>query len=352
MTDEPAVLTSDALVDTSLGLTAYGMRDLAVIAQLAAIRQAPNNARAHVALAESLLRRGEYLPGFREHEWRAQLDPGYQKWPHLDSAQWCGMRLPERARLLVVADQGFGDTLMFSRYLPWARDRCDFLDFGVDPAMAPLFTGLTCLSSVFSEWKDAPGHAAHVRLSSLPMLAGTMLQTIPRPISLATPDLPEVWRGAFKGGKAPRIGLAWRGREETAEQKERSVPAGLLYGLTLGFGAKARFVVLQRDLRPGEWPEAPPEGRLEALTDWSHTAAVISHLDLVITSDTAIAHLAGTIGTPCWVMLKHTADWRWGIDCRDSPWYPGLTRLFRQTIPGQWAAVMKDMRGALLEFCG
>lgn len=347
---------ADALIDSSLYMIECDDREKAVTAQLAAIRQDPDNPRAHLALGESLLSRGEYGPGFREHEWRTRMEPVSRQWPKLDSLPWNGMHLPPTARLVVIADQGYGDTLMFSRFLSFARNRCSDLWFGVSPEMQRIYTGLLLTPgiNVFTDWSQAPGHAAHCRLSSLPLLLGTQAYTIPPPVDLyPLAEPPNDWREVISAPLGMRrVGICWRGREENSEHVARSIPIRDMLGQFGAFrvlpGRRFRFIPLQKDIDPAEEKMFAPgaHDRVEGLRDWQDTARVVSNLDLVITSDTAIAHLAATLAIPTWILLKKRADWRWGIERADCPWYPSV-RLFRQRTPGRWGPVVDEVTQAL-----
>jgi hypothetical protein len=346
---------ADALIDSSLHMIEYDERERAVTAQFAAIRQDPDNPRAHLALAESLLSRDEYGPGFREHEWRTRMEPVSRQWPDLDSLPWNGMHLPPTARLVVIADQGYGDTLMFSRFLTSVRYRCSELWFGVSPEMERLYAAqLAPHINVFTDWSHAPGHAAHCRLSSLPLLLGTTSERIPPPVDLyPLAEPPNDWREVISTPLAMRrVGICWRGREENDEHRARSFPIREMLGCFGAFrplpGKRFRFIPLQKDIGPAEEVMFNPGAidRVDGLRDWHDTARVVACLDLVITSDTAIAHLAATLAIPTWILLKKRADWRWGIERADCPWYPSV-RLFRQRTPGRWGPVIDEVTQAL-----
>jgi hypothetical protein len=329
-TDFPDVgsLSASDLIDMSLALRQYHEFPAAVMAQMRAISLEPTNARAHVALAESLLLTDQYRPGFMEHQWRFTLEePG--RIPEFSSTPWTGYAIPAPGRLVVVGDQGFGDNIMFSRYLPWAFGRCTAMTLVIPPELSRLFEGRGW--DVCSSWADIPPHAAWVRLSSLPMLHGTTFETLPPPL-----DWPGYKADDLPGdpGKA-RIGFCWHGQEKHEGQKARSVPFHQMSRLMLH--PNVHPVCLQRDAPDYEqtmFPRPP-----ENLTTWSDTAELIRKLDLVITTDTAIAHLAGSLGAPTWVLLKHDSDWRYGLSRAWNPWYKSHI-LFRQGIPGDWENVV------------
>jgi ADP-heptose:LPS heptosyltransferase len=272
--------------------------------------------------------------------------------PAMTSAPWNGMRIPS-GRLLLVGDQGYGDTIQFARYIPMAAERCQELVLGCSAEMAPLLTNIPGVSQYCHRWTDVPGHAAHCRLSSLPYLFRTQPDTIPArvPYMMADPARIAHWRERLDATLPPgvkRIGLAWSGRPTHPNDRRRSMPLGRL--AKLADAGPAAFVSLQkpipsRDLEtmarfPGMTDLA------DDLTDFGETAALMENLDLVVTVDTSMGHLAGALNKPVWILIPKAADWRWMLDREDSPWYPSV-RLFRQQSPGDWDGPLDRLRSAL-----
>ncbi len=343
---------ADHLVNLSLVFTDLDDRDRAIACLLRALGQNHGHADAHLAMAQNLLAMGDFEPGWMEYEWRNQTEAGKATMPAMTSAPWNGMRIPG-GRLLLVGDQGYGDTIQFARYIGMAAERCQEVILGCSAEMEPLLARLPGVTQYCHRWTDVPGHAAHCRLSSLPYLFGTRLDTIPTPGAYLTADPARVatWRSRLFGGLPPgrpRIGLAWTGRPTHPNDRRRSLPLARL--LPLAQAGQASFVSLQKPM-----PEAdrallhqfPGMTDLAAeLTDFGETAAVIQNLDLVITVDTAMGHLAGALGKTAWILIPKAADWRWLQDRDDSPWYPSV-RLFRQQVPGAWDGVIDNLRRAL-----
>jgi hypothetical protein len=270
----------------------------------------------------------------------------------MTSAAWNGMRIPNR-RLLLVGDQGYGDTIQFARYIPMVAARCAELILGCSAEMAPLLAGLPGVTQYCHRWTDIPGHSAHCRLSSVPGLLHTTLDTIPAaiPYLFADPARVADWRGRLDArlpSGSRRTGLAWMGRPTHPNDRRRSLALARL--APLGTVDGTGFVSLQRPLPPSDaaaLPQFPGMTDLSAeLADFGETAAVIANLDLVIAADTAVAHLAGALGKPVWILLPKAADWRWLLERSDSPWYP-TARLFRQKVPGAWDAVVAEAAAAL-----
>ena len=344
--------SADHLVNLSLVYADLDDRRQAIDCLLRAVGLQPEHAEAHLALAQNLLALGEFAPGWLEYEWRNRTEAGKATLPAMTSAAWNGMRIPNR-RLLLVGDQGYGDTIQFGRYIPMVAERCAELILGCSAEMAPLLAGLPGVAQYCHRWTDIPGHAVHCRLSSVPGLLHTTLDTIPAPIPylFADPARAADWRARLDATLptgSRRIGLAWTGRPTHPNDRRRSLPLARL--APLGKVAGASFVSLQRPLPPSDaaaLAEFPGMTDLSGdLTDFGETAAVIANLDLVIAADTAVAHLAGALGKPVWILLPKAADWRWMLERRDSPWYP-TARLFRQKVPGAWEGVIAEAETAL-----
>jgi hypothetical protein len=328
------------LTNYALALIDAGETDTAAACLVRAIGLDPSLANAHLALGELLLARGEMAPGWLEYEWRNRLEAARGTMPPVTSAAWNGMRLP-RGRLLLVGDQGYGDTIQFARYIPLAAERCAEVVLACSPALAPLLAALPGVGQCHTRWDTIPGHAAHARLSSLPGLFGTELATIPAPIPylLADPARVERWRDRVRASSGLRIGIAWRGRPTHPNDHRRSMPLAAF--ATLAAIPGVELVSLQPELAEVDRPAADRIGLLqpEGLADFGDTAALIGLCDLIVTADTAVAHLAGALGAPVWVLLPMPADWRWLVGRDDSPWYPGA-RLFRQGRAGEWDEVI------------
>ncbi|HEX3401004.1 MAG TPA: tetratricopeptide repeat-containing glycosyltransferase family protein [Acetobacteraceae bacterium] len=343
---------ADHLVNLSLVFTDVDDREHAVACLLRALGLRPDHADGHLALGQNLLAMGDFPSGWLEYEWRNQTEAGKGTLPKMTSAAWNGMRIPQ-GRLLMVGDQGYGDTIQFARYLPLIADRCQELILGCSAEMGPLLATIPGVKQYCHRWTDVPGHAAHCRLSSVPGLLHTTLDNIPAkvPYLFADPARVAAWRERL-AARLPhgvrRIGLAWTGRPTHPNDRRRSMPLARL--APLASAGRASFVSLQKPMPASDeaslalFPElADISGEL---TDFGETAAVIANLDLVITVDTAMGHLAGALGKPVWILLPKASDWRWLLERSDSPWYPTV-RLFRQQVPGNWDPVLAEVSAAL-----
>jgi Tfp pilus assembly protein PilF len=326
--------------------------DEAIAAAERALAIEPNFPGAHFGIAEASLLRGDFRRGWEEYEWRFRLANAPPLMPQTDRPQWDGSPLADQ-RLLLVADQGYGDVIQFARYIPWAAQRCPNIAVACSTELHPVIAQLAGAPIIFDHWERRPEFAVYSALSGLPRLAGTDLATIPGD----TPYLraPEQQRAAWAerlSALAPRgtrrIGIAWAGRPTHHNDRNRSMPlAGFaplsdLPGVTL--------FSLQKGAGQGQigsyWGRAPLFSLGPEIRDFADTMAVIDALDLVLTVDTAIAHLAGAMGKPAWVMLPYAPDWRWLLDRTDSPWYPSL-RLFRQSAERRWEPVVDRMAAEL-----
>jgi hypothetical protein len=308
----------------------------------------------HFQLAETLLLRGEFAEGWSEYEWRYRIAGAPALLPPTDRPQWDGAALQD-ATLLLIADQGFGDSIQFCRYIPWVCTRCSQVVVAADPLLHPLIRQLHPGLRLVSRWDRCPTFTAYCPLSGLPRLHGTTIDTIPGkiPYLRADPLRTEIWRARLQQLVQPRtrrIGIAWAGRPTHNNDLNRSTslaafaPIAALDGVTL--------VSLQKGAAQSavaDYSGPAPLLNLGAeITDFVDTMAIIEALDLVVTVDTAIAHLAGAMGKPVWILLPYAPDWRWLLDREDSSWY-ATARLFRQPSPGDWGSVTCRVARALSE---
>lgn len=259
--------------------------------------------------------------------------------------RWDGAPFPGKT-LLLHWEQGLGDTVMFIRYAALIKARGGRVVAQVQAALLPLVQGMPGLDAVLGPEEPLPPYDLQVSLGSLPGLFGTRLETIPAAVPyLRAPLTASPALEAALADPAPglRVGLVWAGNPNHARDAQRSIPPGALAGLADVPG------VVWYSLQVGQDGPLPFEGIRTLgplLTDFGATAWAIEHLDLVLTVDTSVAHLAGALGRPAWLLLTFIPDWRWLLGREDSPWYPSL-RLFRQGKPNQWAEVVDRLREAL-----
>jgi Flp pilus assembly protein TadD len=313
------------------------------------------NIRTSLGIAQLLA--GDFANGWANYEARWQEDRAGKWRPDMRLPRWQGgaSGAENPPTVLVHAEQGFGDTLHFCRYLPLVAATGARVVFACQPPLAGLMATLAMPPSsdfqIIAHADPAPDVNCHVPLLSLPMIFGTTLETIPAQVPyLSVPSAKSAaWSAdAMVGGTkdALRVGLVWSGNPERQDDHMRSCPAAALAPL---FEVEnVRFYGLAKDVPTGQAPIVDLGPRL---SDFGDTAAVMEMLDLVISVDTASAHLAGALGRPVWVMLGFAADWRYLLDRGDSPWYPTM-RLFRQDASGDWLSVTRriasELRGIAL----
>jgi hypothetical protein len=353
-----ALAPDDAHAHYNLGLALYeGLEvDAAIAAQRAALAIEPGLVGAHFELGELLLARGDLVSGWAEYEWRWRMPTAPPQIAAIKQPVWAGEPLGAR-RLLLIADQGFGDTIQFARYIPQVlarvADPATNLVIACSPEMRPVVGPLAGAAAIENVWERIGRFDLHCPLSSLPRAFGTTLDTIPAtsPYLRADPAKEAHWRARLDALLPPawrRIGLVWAGRPTHENDHNRSLTLDRL--ASLGSLPKTAFVSLQlgpAQAQLGGWYGGAPLVNLGAeIADFADTMAIVTALDRVIAVDTSVAHLTGALGTPVDILLPHAPDWRWLLGRADSPWYPSA-RLFRQPAPGAWDPVIADLVAAL-----
>ena len=308
----------------------------------------PKSAGGHYNLALAYLRQGRYAEGWPAHEWRWDFRELRLRRRHFAAPQWRGEKLNGET-ILLHAEQGLGDTLQFVRYAPLVAERGGRVVLEVPPRLVRLLQGLPGVSRVVGRGEPLGDFAWHCPLMSLPLAFGTTVDTIPRRVPYVRADEEEVRAARQRWtGTGLRVGIAWAGNPQYRSDEQRSMP--LLALMPLAGVPGITWFSLQMGTACGQMRTVgerfPLIDASSTSRDLEETAALVATLDLVITVDTAMAHLAGAMGVPLWVVLPHLADWRWMEERADSPWYPGA-RLFRQPAPGDWASAVERMRGEL-----
>jgi len=294
-----------------------GKLDEAAASFQRALTLKPDHADAHFSQSFLMLQRGDFERGWVEHEWRWKT----RKNPPRGFVQpeWNGKQLPPGGTLLVYAEQGFGDTFQFIRYVKLVRDRNPeaAIVFEVDRPLKEILNSFRGVDRLICRGDELPRFDTHVSIQSLPLLFGTRMETIPRqvPYLIADASLVEQWRESLAEIAGTRIGINWHGREQHPIAQRRDLPLALFSKLA-------------------EVPDVRPISLQKGA----------SQAELAAACETPIAHL----GVPVWVALPYSADWRWFLDRSDSPWYPTM-RLFRQKTAGEWGPVFEEMKVALTE---
>jgi tetratricopeptide (TPR) repeat protein len=310
----------------------------------------PDNAEIHSNRSSLRLLLGDFDRGFEEFEWRWRAQD-FAPWRRDFAAPlWRGEEPLAGRTILLHAEQGFGDAIQFVRYVPLVAARGARVVLEVPPPLAGLLSRIEGATTVIGRGERLPEFDCHCPLLSLPLAFKTRLETIPAgvPYLSACADRVIEWKRRLPQTPARRIGIAWAGNPGFKGDLTRSIGLARFSGL-LSAGGIA-FLGLQRDLRDGDrdllrsYPQVTPLG--EAIEDFEDTAAIMSLVDLVITSDTSVAHLAGALGRPVWILLQYAPDWRWLRGRDDSPWYP-TAQLFRQSEFGDWESVVRRVKDEL-----
>jgi tetratricopeptide (TPR) repeat protein len=341
---------AEALHNRGLVLLALARPRDALATFEAAVAIDPRLADAQWSKSHAHLILGEFEQGWPLQEWRWRTQDMAHLARDYPEPLWLGGESLEGKDILLWGDQGFGDALMMARYVPLAARAAAKVQLEVHPLLARLMRTLSPSIDVIAEGEKFPRFDMHCPLGSLPLAFRTTLETIPgrEPYLRATPEDAREWADRLGPRTRKRIGIAWSGNPAMKADREKRVPLEELASL---FGEDCEFHCVQTQFRPGDEEAARAAGvRLwgSSLRDFADTAALLENLDLVVTSDTAAAHLAGAIGRPTWILLAHVADQRWLLDRSDSPWYP-TARLFRQPRRGDWKAVIAAVRAALRE---
>jgi tetratricopeptide (TPR) repeat protein len=313
-------------------------------------------AEVHVNRAMILLDSGDFGQGWREYEyrWETQAFSAYKKRP-LGKPQWKGECLIGQ-RILLQAEQGFGDAIQFARFIPEVTARAAevFLEVGVP--LKELFESLLKPGHVLVRGESLPEFDYHCSLISLPFALNLQFDSIPNEPYLDIPwaaqeDAQRAIHRSAQGDSALRVGICWKGKPTHRWNQLRSVSPAQFAPLADVSGVQ--WVVLQKDATPEELAVFSERFRClplpsKYLEGFLSTAAVIQALDLVISIDTATAHLTGACGKPLWLLLPAFYDWRWHAHLKNSPWYPSA-QLFRQKEPGVWASAIQSVRAKLSE---
>lgn len=323
-----------------------GAIDEALAVSERAVALAPDNALVRFNHSHLLLICGDLKRGFADYRRRRECFAQLQM---VRGPEWQGESFAGRT-LLLFSEQGLGDVLHFIRYLPMVIAKGGTIVLQVQPALSPLLSSLQGVT-VVPTGRPLPPLDLQLPLMDLPYLFGTTLDTIPAdvPYLHADPTRVATWRRALGSVTALKVGVAWAGSPTHKGDRYRSLPAAAVLPRLVMPGVQ--LYSLQKEPRPADVPvltELGPDviDLGPSLGDFADTAAVIAALDLVISVDTSIVHLAGALGALTWVLLPYAQDWRWLRDRADSPWYPSL-RLFRQNEPQAWDGVLTRVAAAL-----
>jgi Flp pilus assembly protein TadD len=306
----------------------------------------PDFAAAHLNLGVALLRQGDFREGWPEYQWRWRIPNLYLSPRKFPTPPWEGQFLPGK-RIALHIEQGVGDAIQFIRYAPMVAERCGKVVFY---GPGELFRMLGTADGIHEcvDWNQPLVYDAHCSLLSLPPVFKTDLGSIPAkvPYLSVEPEVRRRWKEHLAGDGRLKVGLSWAGRPEHGRDRQRSIALEQL--APLSEIPKVRLISVQKgspaeQVRTATFEVMDTTGRL---ADFADTAGLIENLDLVVCVDSAVAHLAGALGKPTWLLLPHAPDWRWMRDRADSPWYPTM-RLFRQKTAGDWAPPIREAAESL-----
>jgi tetratricopeptide (TPR) repeat protein len=341
---------ADALVNRAKLLKDLGQFDASQADLERAIELEPELAAAHWNLGLLSLLRGRLAQGWQGHEWRWKVDQltlgrasGARRF---EQPLWLGEQDPAGKTILLWPEQGLGDTIQMARYARLLAARGATVILEVQPPLARLLTGLA--HHVLGQGEALPAFDLHCPMMSLPLAFGTELDSIPGalPYLDADPARTAQWKARLGPAGKPRVGVAWSGNPVHGNDHHRSISFDKFAEVLT---PACEFVSLQKEHRAADatlLAASPVRDLSGHLADFTDTAALCAAMDVVVAVDTSIAHLAGALGKPLWLLLPYAPDWRWLLERSDSPWYPGA-RLYRQQFGEDWSAVLARVRADL-----
>ena len=348
---------AEALNNRGVALAALKCVDEAISSYSRALAIKPDYAEAFYNRGMARLLAGDYREGWADYEWRLQSAARPTKPPKATAPEWQGENIDGRS-ILVCIEQGLGDIIQFARYVPLLIGRGAKVAFYAPAKLIRLLRPLSPHIEFISVVEAPRSFDFTCALMSLPRLLGTDSGSIPNDIPYLQPEahLAARWKQVI-GETGFRIGIVWQGNPNISLDKGRSFLLSEIAPLSRLPGV--RLISLQKHHGLDQMTRIPAGSSVETLGDefdsgpdaFVDAAAAMAHLDLIITADTSMAHLAGALGRPAWVALQHVPDWRWLLDRDDSPWYPTL-RLFRQQNAGDWKSVFSAMERKLRQMLG
>jgi hypothetical protein len=345
-----APFTVELLINKGTALVALNRFAEALDCFSAAAAVEPGRAEAQYNASLVRLRLGDFAAGWRGYEWRWRKADWAASRRNFSAPVWLGREPIKGKTILLHAEQGLGDTMQFIRYAPLVAGRGARVILECQAELTGLLGNVEGVAQVVARGETLPDFDMHCPLLSLPLAFGTLVETIPNVVPYIAPPLPYLhkWVQRIAGVASPRIGLVWAGNPTHYNDRNRSIALAALEPI-LGIDG-LHFVSLQKSAtaadvtRLRQFENVTPIG--DELADFADTAAVIAMLDVIVTVDTATAHLAGAIGKVAALLLPFSADFRWLVERGDSPLYP-TARLFRQTALGDWNEPVERLRREL-----
>jgi tetratricopeptide (TPR) repeat protein len=338
--------SADLLINLGNVLALQGDRQGIVILEEIVARQ-PLSAEAHFNLATALLLHGRYEEGWREYEWGRKVERYKLHYRSHDQPQWNGEALNGKT-ILVYGEQGLGDTMQFVRYIPLVVERGGRVILEVQTQLRRLLERVPGVAECVAQNDPLPRFDVCIPLMSLPRIFNTSLETIPAPLLPAVSARVHLFEDLYRDRY--KVGLVWAGNPRHQRDRLRSLSLACLRPLAQLDGVA--FTALQTGPAASQIADDAGcfkfVGDLSGVEDFADTAEIVAGLDLVIAIDSAVAHLAGSMGKPVWILVANMPDWRWGLNAERTPWYP-TARLFRQSMPGVWSDVVSKVALALRE---
>lgn len=341
---------AEAFNDLAAALFVLGREAEALVCLRRALDLHPGLPEAEETDAIWLLRYGRFHEGWRKFEARFQTSANNHLRRPFAQPQWRG-ELSYGQTILLHAEQGFGDTLQFVRYAPLVALRGARVLLEVYPGIRPLLGRMPGIAQIIDTGQPLPAFDRHCPLLSLPLAFQTDFDSIPATVPYLTvpPERLAVWEAKLGRWARLRVGVAWSGNPRHRDDTRRSIPFDQFRNLLVD-RPDIEFHVVQTQIRHPDRTalEAMPHVRTHAVRDFADTGALVRLMDVVVSVDTAVVHLAGALNQPVWVLLAHLADWRWMLQRNDSPWYPSAT-LLRQSRRGDWDAVLAEVAQRLTD---
>jgi len=335
---------AEALNARGFALQALNRHDEAIVDYDSALAKDATFAQAHHNRSMALLLKGDFVNGLPEYEWR--WETGHQRRQEFRKRHWLGKEQIAGKTIVLHGEQGFGDIIMTLRYVPHVMAMNAKVILAAPPPLIPLLKEINGVQQIFGPGEALPPFNLHCPFMSLPLALSTTLQTIPGKVPyLAAPQgRVTKWQDRLGVSRLPRIGIVWSGSEIHKNDHNRSIDLQRFCEFS---SPVVQLVSLQRELRPKDQTVLQEHAEIlhfgEEIRGFADTAALISLVDLIISVDTSVAHLAGAMGKPIWILLPYFPDWRWLLDREDSPWYP-TARLFRQSSNGDWDSVVARVK--------
>ncbi len=341
---------TEALYNKGNALLALGRHESALECFDKSVTSDPTNADAHLNRALCLLFTGDFERGWPEYEWRWKQS-SYVPLHDFPQPLWTGKENLAGKTILLYAEQGLGDTIQFVRYVSMVKAQGARVILEVQAPLKTLMASIEAVDVLIAQGEKIPAFDYHCMLMSLPFAFNSNLHNIPAPTSYLTASRDKIadWADKLREFPAPRIGISWSGNPDHKNDHNRSIPLQWLADRLL---PEFTYISLQKELRESDSARLESDSKIlsfsDQLEDFSDVGGLIANLDMVISVDTSIAHLAGALGKPVCILLPYAPDWRWMQSGDSSPWYP-TARLFRQSALSDWASAIEQLNQYLMK---